>query len=258
MFIQRCTLLVIIAFAPFVAQKCEAGERRVTVPPVDELLVISPQVDPLNKPRPTFVNDGNGTQHLEIPPTIIVHQYYYSGDRCFQGPMLPGGPTVLVATHPKTGEQIQLQAQLRPGAPKIHYGPKEIRYEYSDQWIVLEFGCEPLTHPRIRVREKSHVVSATRKASQRVTSSSTTLIQRTGLKSTIVEADQASRNAIHASAEGFGNACKFVVNPTVQFLRSTPLSSLLTPSDGDVQSFGSRARSGGIVDGFENTVPTNR
>lgn len=35
-------------------------------------------------------------------PTIVRHQYFYNGDRYFQGPVLRGGPTIVQAVHPRT------------------------------------------------------------------------------------------------------------------------------------------------------------
>ncbi|MFN9822898.1 MAG: hypothetical protein ACK58J_01975, partial [Planctomyces sp.] len=64
-----------------------AADDKVRVPPADELMVIDPNVDSRNLPTPVFLPDGRGNQRIEIPPVVIVHRYYYSGDRSFQGPM---------------------------------------------------------------------------------------------------------------------------------------------------------------------------
>ncbi len=38
---------------------------------------------------------------VDIAPTVHVHRYYYSGDKEIQGPIINGGPTVVVAITPK-------------------------------------------------------------------------------------------------------------------------------------------------------------
>lgn len=129
------------------------GKKLATVPPADEILVVSPQVDPEGKPRPVFQTDATtGMLQVDVPPTVLVHRYYYTGDRTFQGPMLPGGPTVLVLNHPKTGEQLMVRAQLLPGAPRISYKRHSIEYDYGRSKIVLEFGFFKKGQPKVVIK----------------------------------------------------------------------------------------------------------
>lgn len=105
-----------------------------TVSPVMEIEVISPKQDSVDNPA-IRIEQGQ----VEIPPVLMVHRYYYSGDRSFQGPMLPGGPTVLVANHPKTGERVYVPAQMMPGAPHVTYTKRGITYDYGENAIALKF-----------------------------------------------------------------------------------------------------------------------
>lgn len=114
--------------------------RAPSVSPLDELEILDPQVDPEGKPRSQIVTGPDGQPRLETPPTIIVHRHYYTGDRDFQGPYIPGGPMLISVHHPVTGEQCQVPVQLPPGAPRIFYRKTHITYQYRDQEIKLKFG----------------------------------------------------------------------------------------------------------------------
>ena len=64
------------------------------VQPALEIEVLDPGVDPNGNPAVRLRDDGFGQMNVDIPPVVLVHRYYYSGDRSFQGPMLPGGPSM--------------------------------------------------------------------------------------------------------------------------------------------------------------------
>lgn len=113
------------------------GQKRqfASVSPSLEIEVINPGVDSMNNPA-IEIKDGI----VDIPPVLLVHRYYYSGDRSFQGPLLPGGPSILVVNHPKTGERVYVPAQMMPGAPRVTYTKKGITYDYGKNAIMLHFG----------------------------------------------------------------------------------------------------------------------
>jgi hypothetical protein len=81
-------------------------------------------------------------QHLtiDLPPTLHVHRYYYAGDEEYQGPLLEGGPTVVVANHPKNGERMYIEITLPPGAPVISYNKSSITYVYPHKRIAVNFS----------------------------------------------------------------------------------------------------------------------
>src|SRR5262245_25182228 len=93
--------------AAALASATYAGDHRpaVTVPATLEIEVLDPGVDPNGNPAVRLQPGPDGRVQVDIPPVILVHRYYYSGDRSFQGPMLPGGPSIVVANHPVTGER---------------------------------------------------------------------------------------------------------------------------------------------------------
>ncbi len=89
--------------------------------------------------------DGEAYQRITIPPTVHVHRYYYSGNKEFQGPIITGGPTVVVANHPDTGEQMLVDVTLPTGAPLIAHDKNAITYIYSSppQRVSIKFRKFP-------------------------------------------------------------------------------------------------------------------
>lgn len=115
-------------------------------PGFNELVVLDPGVDEQGLPAVEVTEDGQ----VEIPPTLHVHRYYYSGDKEYQGPILQGGPTIVVANHPKTGKKMYIDVTLPPGAPVIAYNKRSITYVYPNQRVVIDFP--PLIHDRAIVK----------------------------------------------------------------------------------------------------------
>lgn len=98
------------------------------------LIVIDPAVD--EGGRPVAVINGD---QVDVPPTLHVHPYFYSGDVEFQAQILEGGPTIIVASHPKAGEKCYINAILPPGAPVVAYCDESITYIYQNERVVIEF-----------------------------------------------------------------------------------------------------------------------
>jgi len=69
----------------------------------------------------------------------IAHSYYYNGDRIFQGPMFPGGPTDVHAIHPRTGEGCIFRVNMPTGTPFIEYSEHSIEYYFPDIVVELNF-----------------------------------------------------------------------------------------------------------------------
>lgn len=117
--------------AVFAAPLCAVEPREAGF---NNLIVIDPNSDERGLPSPV-IGDG----HVDIPPTLHIHPYYYSGDKEYQGPILNGGPTIIVANHPKTGEKLYVDAVLPAGAPIIAYDKNSITYVYKDRRVVIEY-----------------------------------------------------------------------------------------------------------------------
>ena len=130
--------------------------REPAAPGLHDLVVYSPGTHQRDLPAVRFEPSriGEGFD-VEIPPAVHVHRYYYSGDREIQGPIIQGGPTVVVARHPKTGEQMHVEVMLPAGAPRIAYNKSGITYVYPDQRVCLHFSKLPLCSARVVVKHHS-------------------------------------------------------------------------------------------------------
>ena len=117
----------------FAAASAKADEPR--EPGFNELVVIDPGVEQNGLPTPIVTNG-----QVEIPPTLHVHPYYYCGDKEYQAQILNGGPTIIVANHPRSGEKLYIDAVLPQGAPVVAYSARTITYIYSDRRVVIDFS----------------------------------------------------------------------------------------------------------------------
>ena len=123
---------------------------------LNELVIYDPGAHERGLPSPQLVETGNGAGlKVDIPPTVHVHRYYYSGDKEFQGPIINGGPTVVVANHPKTGERMYFDVVLPAGAPRIAHNKHSITYVYPDKRVAIEFRHFPLNTNRASVKIQS-------------------------------------------------------------------------------------------------------
>ncbi|MGV2334735.1 MAG UNVERIFIED_CONTAM: hypothetical protein LVR18_11680 [Planctomycetaceae bacterium] len=80
-------------------------------PGFNELIVVDPGVSDDGKPT-VVIQDGK----VEVPPSLHVHPNYYSGDREYQAQILQGGPVIIVANHPKSGQKLYIDAILPAAA----------------------------------------------------------------------------------------------------------------------------------------------
>ncbi len=130
------SLAVMVSYA---ATGLAAHRQASNVPPTLEIEVLDPGVDPLGNPA-VFVRPGEyGQAQVDIPPVVLVHRYYYTGDRSFQAQLLPGGPSIVVANHPRTGERCYVPVQMLPGAPRVTYTSSSIEYDYGETGITVQF-----------------------------------------------------------------------------------------------------------------------
>lgn len=122
---------------------------------LNDLVVYDPGVHERGLPSPQLITTPTGEIRVEIPPVLHIHRYFYSGDKEFQGPLINGGPTMVVARHPKTGETLYIEVVLPPGAPVIAYNSKSITYVYTDQRIEVTFSHFGFNGDRVTVSQCS-------------------------------------------------------------------------------------------------------
>ena len=166
------------------------------VPPALEIEVLDPGVDPLGHPS-VLLRDSDDPlrQEVDIPPTVLVHHYYYTGDRDFQAQLLPGGPCIAVMNHPRTGERTYVPVQMQPGAPRVKYTGHRIEYDFGNRGISIVFIGKKNPSVRYRNGEKlatkvssalgiEHAVTHVRKfqtLSTRTSDKAKTVVTGTGL-----------------------------------------------------------------------------
>ena len=106
---------------------------------LNELVIYKPGTHAEGLPAVEFVPRGPGLA-VEVPPAVHVHRFYYSGNKEFQGPFVSGGPTMIVANHPKTGEKVSIETNLPAGFPELAYTRDSITYIYPERRVVIEYS----------------------------------------------------------------------------------------------------------------------
>lgn len=133
-------MLALVVAVLGLGRTTEAAKRPpAPVPPWLEIEVLDPGVEPEGNPAVRLERRTDGQLDVEIPPTILVHRYYYSGDRSFQAQILPGGPCIVVCNHPRNGERVYVPVQMMPGAPRVTYTAHSIEYDYGQNAMEITF-----------------------------------------------------------------------------------------------------------------------
>jgi hypothetical protein len=203
------------------------------VPPTQEIEVLDPNADPMGRPavqvKPAIGPDG--VARVDIPPCVIVHKFYYTGDRSFQGPMLPGGPSIIVVHHPRDGEQLYLEVQMLPGAPRVIYTRHAIEYNYGVQSIILSFGAHG--RPKIAYRQGVSAATRVRVAAAQVRHGTMRLVERTGAPAAARKVLDGAKNAAETGADHVHDVGKAVITPVVKIVQMVPGVKMLTSSADD-------------------------
>lgn len=223
---------------PRLAAAIQAPHQPVPVPPTLEIEVLDPNVDPRGNPavltRPFVAPTPGGIEGrlaVDIPPTILVHRYYYTGNRSFQGPLLPGGPSIVVVNHPRTGERLYLPVQMLPGAPRVTYTDNAIEYDYGTQAILIHFGW--LCGPKVTYRQGVPVTKQVGNAVTHTTEATRRLIDRTGIPQVNEKVVDLTVNVVQTTADRVNDVGRRLLAPPVQIIKMTPLAGLLTSSEED-------------------------
>lgn len=250
----------LVAMAAIAPSSRAADRKRSPVPPTQEIEILDPNVDPLGNPavvtEPAPLHPGQA--RVAIPPAVLVHRFYYTGDRSFQGPMLPGGPMILVASHPKTAERVYLEVQMPPGAPVITYRHDRIEYDFGHRSLFVVFGHHG--GASVKFQQGVTVAEKVRDARADARKSVRGLADRTGVAAGRRKVAQATKNAAANTAYGIGNLGRAVTAPVAGALRATPLAAV--GRDPSARAARERDR---LVDRAEReaarddaTIPTNR
>lgn len=199
------------------------GRQAAPVPPTQELEILDPRVDPEGLPavllQPTADLAG---QEIQIPPSVIVHRYYYTGDRDFQGPLLKGGPSIVVFNHPKTGEQMYVHAQLPPGAPRVRYDSRSIEYDYGPQSVKIAF-CLFHHQPKVIYSQGYSGFEKLGKTASATGKVAGTLVSRTYIPDAINMAASTTARVTVNTIDVTSEAVRAAATPVVKLVEFVPL-----------------------------------
>lgn len=200
-----------------------AGQKHhpANVPPTLEIEVLDPNADPLGRPAVELRRDCEGGLQVDIPPVVLVHRYYYTGDRTFQAQLLPGGPSIIVVNHPKSGERCYIETSLLPGAPRVTYTGHSITYDYGQHAIKIVFGL--FGHPKVVYRNGTTLY---RKVGDLVHAEEIHDHMKQFHEHLQVTVDQSSTVACGAVAT-VGDGVKQVMLPAANLLRMMPFGAVL-------------------------------
>lgn len=207
-----------------------ARSDEVRVSPLDEITIIDAGVNSTGKPEPVITSN----HQVDIPPALIIHNYYYSGDRDFRAPAFPGGPCVVVAQHPLTGEKMYLDVQMLPGSPRVVYRRHAIEYHFGSQRIQIQFFnpldplhlCEPIVKYCSGNETIQEPLSTTNRKGQVAA-----WLNRTGLPAAVSSAGKGTRNLAMRSADGIRRTGEMAVQPIQRLVNATPLGNLINEDD---------------------------
>lgn len=200
------------------------------VPPSQEIEILDPNADPLGIPAVQLnkARCEEGVQTVDIPPVVLVHRFYYTGDRNFQGPMLPGGPSVVVANHPRSGERCYINVQLLPGAPRVRYTSSSIEYDYGRELISVDFPW--LGSPKVRFRNGPAMGSQIAATGKAVSQRTHDWLERTGLPAATKKSRATVHQASLAAADSIHKVGQLVAAPIVQAAHFIPFGSAAVSS----------------------------
>lgn len=212
-------LLVVLGLAGAGA----ANPPSAPVPATQEIEVLDPGVGSGPAPAAVGLPGPAGGLVVDVPPAVLVHRFYYTGDRSFQAQLLPGGPLIVAVTHPQTLTREYVPLTLPPGAPRVTYTARAIRYDYGPQSVTLSFGA--CGRPAVTYSQATAVGNRLTTGLANTAATTRDLVQRTGLPAGVRAVGQGTRELLLAGADAVGAAGQRVGG----VVRSAPLLNRLTP-----------------------------
>jgi len=193
-----------------------------------EIEVLDPNADPLGNPTVELKRGPRGELLVDIPRTVLVHKFYYTGDRSFQAQMLPGGPSIVVADHPKTGERCYIDVQMLPGAPRVTYTSHEIQYDYGHDAIIICFW--PCLKPKVVYRHGVPLRVSAARGIKSLGQCTTELLEETGVCEQAGKVARGARNMVVNVAHETHDLAGMAVTPVVNVAMMTPVGSIFRPA----------------------------
>jgi hypothetical protein len=239
-----------------------ATPKAANVPPGLEIAVLDPNVDPQGRPAIQMKAKPGlaGTREIDIPPAVLVHRFYYTGDRSFQAQLLPGGPCIVVVNHPKTAERLYIPVQMPPGAPRVIYTAHAIEYDFGKHGVTIQFGLFACP-PKVEYRNCMTIARRLENTSDKVSGACQEFADRAGITAAKQKVSSASKNACKDTADLIGAVGRGIVTPVVQLGKLLPGAQMLCTTEEDratrlrdsqVRTAENAAASQGL------TIPSNR
>jgi hypothetical protein len=223
------------------------------VPPTQEIEVLDPNVDATGKPVPVLRPGYGGFQQVDVPPAVLVHRYYYTGDRSFQAQMLPGGPVIVTVNHPRSMERVYVPVTLPPGAPRVSYREDCIRYDYGPQSVILSFGL--CGNPKVLYTQATAAGEQARATARHVKTSTHAWAERTGVPNALRQLRATAKSAAGATADRINDVGQLIVTPLSNAAQAFPGAQLLqsTPEDQAVRAQERLQRAADLNPNIDNT-----
>ena len=258
--IRAMGLLTACAMAVCIGTPVRGTPKAANVPPTLEIAVLDPNVDPQSRPAIKTKLDAVGNLQIEVPETVIVHRYYYTGDRSFQAQFLPGGPCIVTVNHPKTGERLYIPVQMTPGAPRVIYTSHSIEYDYGKHGISIRF-CLLAGRPKVEYRNCMTVGRRIEKSCAKVNVACKEFSDRAGITEAKQTVGSAAKNIGKDTADVIGTVGREVMRPVAQIGQLIPGIKLLgtTEEDRAMRLRDSQVRAAEKAAASQNlTIPTGR
>ncbi|MEX1231397.1 MAG: hypothetical protein WEB58_14215 [Planctomycetaceae bacterium] len=220
-FERRLAVVAVLLFCGNIVTTAFADHRRARVPATLEIEILDPGVDPVGNPAVMVGPDGPDGRQVDIPPTVLVHRYYYTGDRRFQGPLLPGGPSIIVVTHPYTHERMYVEANLLPGAPRVCYTASTIEYDYGNRGMTLSFKRRGIV--TVSYRNYTPAGRIVGKGVAGVGSAGVSVLERAGVIEAAHTVKETTVGAAGLALDGIREGRKIIMAPLVNVAENLPV-----------------------------------
>ena len=263
---MRTALALVCLISSVTGEVVVAQEApRLAVAPVDEILVLDSRTDPEGKPSPVFVTDAAGQPQLDIPPTLIVHRHYYTGDRDFRGPAFPGGPSTVVVNHPFAQERLYLDVDMPAGSPRVTYRQHSISYNFGNDCVEIRFadpilGLGKRSNPTIKyTRGTPASLEAGASTNSRIPGAG--LLERSGIPDAFAATGRGVSRLANGTADAVRTTGETIGGGTAALLRATPLNRLVDePIEDNAAAVRNRAveRAARLKEDRDRFISTNR
>jgi hypothetical protein len=138
--------------------------------------------------------------------------------------MLPGGPSIVVAFHPRTGQQCYIPVQMLPGAPQVHYTGHKIEYDYGRHGICISFGL--FGEPKVTYRNSVPVSRRAKNLVMGTAGGFGKLAEKSGLSELAKRGAEGAKSVAVNTKNGIHDLGQQLCAPAIGLLNTTPLGSV--------------------------------